>query len=109
MCIRDRSYADANHFSEGETWLTGQEAVEKGLADEVIEIEEETEEENLFNRALRKMQTIYGLPVSNAATPAEATPPTEKVQRNIGGEEMTIKNASELREEMCIRDRLQRE
>lgn len=94
------SYEEARHFIDGETWLTGQEAVDKGLADEVIDFgEEDEEEEGLFNRFMKRVQAVYGAPAANTATPAAVPPIANKnTEDNTGGsEEMAFSNIEELK------------
>lgn len=89
-------FAEAKKFVKNETWLTGQEAVEKGLADEVVE-EEEKEEENAFNAFIKKFSS-YGMPAVNSATPAAAPQDADiLIKESKGGTEM-IKTVNELRE-----------
>ncbi|MCB6992903.1 Clp protease ClpP [bacterium 210820-DFI.6.37] len=92
-------YAEAKHFVKNETWLTGQEAVDKGLADEVIEEEEiDEEEENFMNSLTRRLFAFYGKPVFNSAIPAAAPRDANKIiVEPEGGNEM-IKTVKELRD-----------
>ena len=100
------SYDEAKHFVEGETWLTGQEAVDKGLADEVIEESDDEDEENgLFNRIMRKVQAVYGTPAVaslhpampvNTVSPAAPAPVVDKTKTERSTN-MDIKNLDELR------------
>ena len=97
------SYEEARHFIDGETWLTGQEAVDKGLADEVIDSGEEDEgegEEGLFDRFMRRVQAVYGAPAVNTATPAAVPPIANKnTEDNTGGsEEMAFNSIEELKD-----------
>ena len=103
------SYDEAKNFVDGETWLTGQEAVNKGLADEVITEEEEDddEEENgLFNRIMRRVQAVYGSPGAyqspvirpeNIVSPAATAPVEDKNNHQERSTDMEIKNLDELR------------
>lgn len=94
------SYEEARHFIDGETWLTGQEAVDKGLADEVIDSGEEyEEEEGLFDRFMKRVQAVYGAPAVNTATPAAVPPIANKnTEDNTGGsEEMAFNSIEELK------------
>lgn len=115
------SFDEAKGFIDGETWLVGQEAVDKGLADEVIDLDEvdDKAENSMFNRLLNRIQGIYGLPIQhgtqaattadeaderlgitrNSATPA-AVPTVANKNESIetgGKEDMDIKNVEELR------------
>lgn len=93
-------YAEAKHFVKNETWLTGQEAVDKGLADEVIEEDEDEEEENFINLLTKRLSAFYGKPILNSATPAAAPQDANKLMRGSekteGGNEM-IKTVEDLR------------
>ena len=102
------SYDEAKGFIEGEAWLVGQEAVDKGLADEVIDADTddgEKKEDSLFNRLLNRIQGIYGTPAENAVTKVNSATPAavptvadKKDSIEIGGtENMDIKNVEELR------------
>ena len=98
------SYDEAKGFIEGETWLVGQEAVDKGLADEVIDLDTEDgagAENGLFDRLLARIQGIYGTPAENMPRTANtaAVPPianTTSIETG-GNEEMDIKNLEDLR------------
>ena len=75
---------EAEKFVKGDNWLTGEEAVEKGLADEVIETDTDEPEDTLMNRFLYKIQNT-----KSAMT--AAVPPIANITEKIGGEqEMTI-------------------
>lgn len=98
------SYDEAKHFVEGETWLTGQEAVEKGLADEVIredEGEEDGEKNSLFGRFMQRargtsmLSNLYGIPENNVSF--SATAPVEDKNKIERSTDMEIKNIEELR------------
>lgn len=98
------SYDEAKHFVEGETWLTGQEAVEKGLADEVIredEEEEDGEKNSLFGRFMQRargtsmLSNLYGIPENNVSFSAAA--PVEDKNKIERSTDMEIKNIEELR------------
>lgn len=78
--------SEAKSFIKGETWLTGQEAVDKGLADEVITEEEEDLEDSFMNKLSFRLR--------NLATPA-AVPPIANT--TTGGKEVEIKNIEELK------------
>lgn len=94
------SYEEARHFIEGETWLTGQEAVDKGLADEVISTEEEEgDEEGLFNRFLRRVQAVYGMPAASTAIPAAVPPIANRIKESETGgtEEMAVNSIEDLK------------
>ena len=90
---------EAKDFVEGETWLVGDEAVDRGLADEVIEEKEEDTENNLFNRFMNRIQNMYGNPYMNQAN-AAAVPPIANKTKSIetgGNENMAITNVEELK------------
>lgn len=102
------SYDEAKGFVDGETWLTGQEAVDKGLADEVIGSEEEDGEgENgLFDRLMKRIQAVYGTPSApvlplmrpeNSIVSPAASAPVEDKTNNERSTDMEIKNLDELR------------
>ena len=100
------TYDEAKSLIESDTWLTGQEAVEKGLADEVVEEEEEDEDDDqdgLFNRIMGRMQSLYNLtPAQMAQTKpaiAAAVPPIADKNKSIEGgtDEMEIKNVEDLK------------
>lgn len=98
------SYDEAKSFVEGETWLTGEEAVNKGLADEVIDLDKDDEgaENNLLNRLLNRMQSIYTPAAEKTLKTANtaAVPPIANIDNSIetgGTENMDIKNVEDLR------------
>lgn len=101
------TFDEAKHFVDGETWLTGQEAVDKGLADEVIEEEAEPEGDNNFiNRIIQRARAAYGRPTTdflpqietvNTKIAVTAAAPTEDKNKNEGSNTMEIKNIEELR------------
>ena len=91
------SYAEAESLVRGETWLTGEEAVNKGLADEVIEPEKEDSDNHLIDRFLNKVKymPVFGI---NQTAIAAAVPPIANINTIKGGnEEMDIKNVAELK------------
>lgn len=79
------SQEEAKKLVSGETWLTGKEAVERGLADEVIE--EEPLKSSFTNKLLFKL--------ANMANPA-AVPPIADISTE-GDEDMEIKNLEDLK------------
>lgn len=96
------TYDEAKGFVEGETWLVGQEAVDKGLADEVIT--EELIEDSFLNKIISKAAGAYEahkamFPMAAATTAAE--PPIAHIEDSIetGGkdDDMDIKNVEDLR------------
>lgn len=102
------SYDEAKGFIDGETWLTGQEAVDKGLADEVIGDEAEDDDEGgLFSRLMQRIQAVYGTPASSVmpgiaptnhtVSPAAPAPVEDKSKTNERSTDMEIKNLDELR------------
>lgn len=86
------SFEEAKGFINGETWLTGQEAVDKGLADEVIEIEED-EPVGFTDRFISKIHNIYGQAITAAVPPI-----ANKTESIEGGTQMEIKNVTDLRD-----------
>ena len=80
------SAAEAKSFVKGETWLTGQEAIDKGLADELVEDEEEIDNSlsgKLFNKFKNAAKAAAVPPIANTTT---------------GGEEVVeFKNVEELK------------
>lgn len=72
------SYDEANEFIDGETWLTGAEAVEKGLADEVIGEEEEEDgtQNGVLTQILNKIEEVR-------AAAREACEPEPMVIENV--------------------------
>lgn len=95
------SFEEAQRFVDGETWLTGQEAVDKGLADEVIREDEDAgDEDGLFNRIMRRVQAVYAPPAAMPSitdvSPA-APAPVEDKKTDERSTEMEIKNIAELR------------
>ena len=102
------SYDEAKGFIDGETWLTGQEAVDKGLADEVIgsEDDEDDSENGLFNRLFQRFRAAYGMPAASAVpatmttnsivSPAAPAPMDDKTNTERSTD-MEIKNIEELR------------
>ena len=102
------SYDEAKGFIDGETWLVGQEAVDKGLADEVIDLDSdggEGLENNLFKRIMNRIQGAYplapifvdGKRMANAAAVPPIADTNNKSTETGGNEDMDIKNAEELR------------
>ena len=94
------SYEEAKGFIEGETWLTGDEAVEKGLADEVIsEGSGETLEDSLMQKLIARMGEAYKAQFPNTAITA-AVPPIahiENTNETGGMKDMSFKTVEELR------------
>lgn len=91
----DVSYNEAKSLIKSETWLTGQEAIDKGLADELIEEEEEESEENLFNSLLRKLSGYNPGALNRYAMPAAAPQVVNKLPEKE--EEIMANTAEELR------------
>lgn len=89
------SYNEAKSLIKSETWLTGQEAIDKGLADELIEEEEEESEENLFNSLLRKLSGYNPGALNRYAMPAAAPQVVNKLPEKE--EEIMANTAEELR------------
>lgn len=102
------NYDEAKGFIDGETWLTGQEAVDKGLADEVIGSDdgEGNGEDGLFDRFVQRFRVAYGMPtapvvpcqtpVNSIVSPAAPAPVDDK-NKNERSNPMEIKNIEELR------------
>lgn len=106
------SYDEAKGFVEGETWLVGQEAVDKGLADEVLESSDgDGVEDSLLNKLIAKAREAYkaqypsaaaaAAVMANTAIPAAVPPianksPEESIETG-GNDEMDIKNVNDLR------------
>ena len=88
------SFDEAKGFINGETWLTGQEAVDKGLADEVIEDEPE-EPVGFSNKLMKKLQDMAGMAKAEAMT--AAVPPIANKESIEGGTKMEIKNVTDLK------------
>lgn len=103
------SFDEAKHFIDGETWLTGQEAVDKGLADEVIEgTETEDDEGGFIDRLIQRARAAYGRPAAamipamepennTVSAAASTSAPVEDKTQNERGIEMDITNIDELR------------
>lgn len=93
------SYNEAKSLIKSETWLTGQEAIDRGLADELIEEEEEdTEEnteENLFNSLIRKLSGSNPGALNCYAMPAAAPQVVNKLPEKE--EEIMANTVKELR------------
>lgn len=89
------SYNEAKSLIKSETWLTGQEAIDKGLADELIEEEEEESEENLFNSLLRKLSGYNPGALNRYTMPAAAPQVVNKLPEKE--EEIMANTAEELR------------
>ncbi|MCU7378133.1 Clp protease ClpP [Clostridiales Family XIII bacterium ASD5510] len=85
------TYEEAQDFINGETWKTGQAAVDIGLADEVIETEEE-DAEGLLDSLINKVSSVYGR--QNSAVPA-GVPQVANIKKD-GGKK--VKTTDELRE-----------
>ena len=91
------SFEEAKGFINGETWLTGQEAVDKGLADEVIE-EEPEEPTGFSNRLMKKLQDMAGTTTFKVEAMTAAVPPIADKEESIeGGTQMEIKNVTDLK------------
>ena len=100
------TYDEAKSFVDGETWLTGQQAVDKGLADEVIGGEEaEEDEDGLLDRLMARLRASYGgmsinpaAAIAAGANPYPAAPaPMKDKTNNERSTDMEIKNLEELR------------
>ena len=89
------SYNEAKSLIKSETWLTGQEAIDKGLADELIEEEEEDPEENLFNSFIRKLSGYNPGTLNRYAMPAAAPQVVNKLPEKE--EEIMANTVEELR------------
>lgn len=105
------SYDEAKSFIDGETWLTGQEAVDKGLADEVAGDEGEGDEgleNSLFSRFMERLRASSGavpgvnpmpgvfVPKNNSVSSAASAPVDDKTE-NERSTDMEINNIEELR------------
>lgn len=82
------SESEARKFVKGETWLTGQEAVDIGLADEVVEIEDDIED---MKKGSFTNKLLFRL--ANTA----AVPPIADIFQQEEMEEMEIKNLEDLK------------
>lgn len=89
------SYNEAKSLIKSETWLTGQEAIDRGLADELIEEEEEDTEENLFNSLIRKLSGSNPGALNCYAMPAAAPQVVNKLPEKE--EEVMANTVEELR------------
>jgi ATP-dependent Clp protease, protease subunit len=89
------SYNEAKSLIKSETWLTGQEAIDKGLADELIEEEEEELEENLFNSLIKKLSSSNPGTFNRYAMPAAAPQVVNKLPEKE--EEIMANTVEELR------------
>lgn len=89
------SYNEAKSLIKSETWLTGQEAIDRGLADELIEEEEEDTEENLFNSLIRKLSGSNPGALNCYAMPAAAPQVANKLPEKE--EEIMANTVEELR------------
>ena len=82
------SYNEAKGLIKSETWLTGQEAIDKGLADELMEEEEEDSEKNLFNSFLKRIYGNYQGTSNRYVMPAAAPQVVNKLPEEKEEEEM---------------------
>ena len=89
------SYNEAKSLIKSETWLTGQEAIDRGLAGELIEEEEEDTEENLFNSLIRKLSGSNPGALNCYAMPAAAPQVVNKLPEKE--EEIMANTVKELR------------
>lgn len=89
------SYNEAKSLIKSETWLTGQEAIDKGLADELIEEEEEDPEDNLFNSLIKKLSGSNPGAFNRYAMPAAAPQVVNKLPEKE--EEIMANTVEELR------------
>ena len=70
------SYEEAKSFVEGETWLTGEEAVNKGLADEVIKDGvEDTVTNNFIQRLANRARNAHQAQFPGMGAPAPEVDP----------------------------------
>lgn len=74
------SLKEAEQFVKGETWLTGAEAVEKGLADEVIGEEEEEDSENDVGLQFIKAQMRPFMPSNLSFVPMNQAQEVKKIK-----------------------------
>lgn len=101
------SYDEAKGFIDGETWLTGQEAVDKGLADKVIGSEDDDgNEDGLFDRFVQRLRASYCMPAApvvpvqmpvNSIVSSAAPAPVDDKPKTERSTDMEIKNLDELR------------
>lgn len=100
------TYDEAKNFVEGQTWLTGEEAVNKGLADEVITDAEEGQVDNSFmQRIANKARNTFQAQFPNLGEPTPATaaavPPIANTTNNSidtgGSDDMDFKTVEELK------------
>lgn len=89
------SLDEAKNFVNGETWLTGEEAVKKGLADEVIE-DESTAENSIVQKVMARMGAAYKAQFPETAMPA-ALPSFANKNQTGGNEDMSFKTIEELK------------
>lgn len=93
----------ASDFVKGETWLTGEEAIEKGLADELIGEEPEPTNKSLMQKIAAKAAPVFKAQFPNMGEPQKAmtaaVPPIadNKSIEAGGNEDMEIKTVDELR------------
>lgn len=99
------SYAEAKKFVKGETWLTGQEAVDIGLADEVVEEDEPDVPENFINSLMHKAQNCFSQNTySSVETSSQIINSTKPVKEQVinktiegGKNKMDINTVAELK------------
>ena len=101
------SYDEAKGFIDGETWLTGEEAVSKGLADEVVVGKDDGEslEDSLMQKFMARMGAVYRAQFPTTSAITAAVPPiantsTDNSSETIetgGNDDMDFKNVEDLR------------
>lgn len=92
------THEEAKQFIDGETWLTGDEAVKKGLADEVVKTAEEPVQDTLTQKIMGKMTAAYKAQFPTAAIPAGIPPFANTNPQETGGKkDMDFKNIEELK------------
>lgn len=88
------SLEEAEQFVKGETWLTGAEAVEKGLADEVIGEEEDEDSENDIGLQFIKAQMRPFMPSNLSFVPMNQAQEVKEIKEE---DEPMIENVKDLK------------
>ena len=92
------THEEAKRFINGETWLTGEEAVKKGLADEIVQVDEGGAQNTLMHKVMEKMAAAYKAQFPAEAISAKMLPFANTNPKETGGKkDMDFKNIEELK------------
>lgn len=91
------SFDEASDFVKGETWLTGDEAIEKGLADALVSNDEPEEKDGLMQKLAAKLAPAFKAQYPTAITAAVPPIANKSIEAVGGKDDMEIKTVDELR------------